>query len=226
MRSKSGHRVFIATLLLVVFYRQGISQTPFLERALTISFNQERLDVALKKIAQQVGFTFSYSPAILEGDKTITVSFVNKTVRQILDQLLNGTLQYKARGKYIILTKAPISRAKEPQFCSGYVIDEATGERLRDVTVYDPVTLSSTLTDSHGYFAIKIDKPSPDIKLVVNKKNYGDTLVVAPCKNGKRLNIPIKFNKEKFTTFADSVGKKIERFWTNRVLKHPYFSKF
>ena len=190
------------------------SNTPFLERSITIALNDERMDVALKKISEQAGFTFSYSPSILQGDRTVTYSFVNKTVREILDQLFSGTVQYKARGKYVILTKAMIGSApKEPQVYSGYVVDEATGERLKNVSIYDPVTLSSTVTDSYGYFEIEIPKPSSDLRLAINKQNYTDTLVVIPDSKGRLLNIPI--SGEKIGTLADSVGKKIKRFWLN-----------
>jgi hypothetical protein len=220
VKNKFSVRFAGVIILLLAVYRYATPQTPFLERTLTISFHQERMDAVLKKIAQQAGFTFSYNPAILEADKVISYNFVNKTVREILDQLFNGTLQYKARGSYIILVKAQLSRVKEPQVFSGYVVDEATGERLRDVTVYDPVTLSSTLTDSYGYFEIKIDKPASEIKLAINKRNYSDTLVVSPPKSGKLLNIQMKASKERFVTFADSVGKKIKRFWTTKVMAH------
>jgi hypothetical protein len=217
---KNNHRFFLAFVLVLMAYEYATPQTPFLERTMTISFQQERLDVVLRRISAQGGFTFSYSPSILEAGKIITADFTNKTVREILDQLFSGTLQYKARGKYIILTKAQLSRSKESQILTGYIVDEATGERLKDVTVYDPVTLSSTLTDSYGYFEIRVDKPRTDLKLAINKKNYSDTVVVTAPKNGRLLNIRMKESTEKISTFADSVGKKIKRFWTTKVMAH------
>jgi hypothetical protein len=198
--------------LLAVYELAAQTGTPFLERVLTVSLNNERLDASLKKISQQAGFTFSYSPSILEADRIVSYNFVNKTVREILDQLFNGTVQYKIRGKYIILTKQ-IARANDPEVYSGYVIDESTGRRLRDVTVYDPVSLSSAVTDQFGFFEIKIDKPPDNIRLAINKLNYSDT-VVMPSRSGRLLNIPMKVDKERFITFADSVHSKMKRFWT------------
>lgn len=187
--------------------------TPFLERIITVSVNQERIDEVLKKISQQGGFIFSYNPAVVDANKVVTYNFVNKTVREVLDQLFNGVIQYKVRGKYIILTRAETSSSKkEPQVYSGYVVDEATGERLKNVSIYDPVTLSSTVTDSYGYFEIEISKPPPNLRLAINKQNYTDTLVV-PATRGRLLNIPLSVNTEKMNTFADSVGSKLKRFW-------------
>ncbi|HEY0656165.1 MAG TPA: STN domain-containing protein [Chryseosolibacter sp.] len=208
--------IFILVLLCIWLNAAGQSGTPYLERVLTISFDNERLDAALKKISQQAGFTFSYSPSILEADRIVTYSFVNKTVREILDQLFSGTVQYKARGKYLILTKA-IARAKETQVYSGYIVDESTGQRLRDVTVYDPVSLQSAVTDQFGFFQIKIDKPPDDLRLAINKQNYSDTLIV-PSRSGRLLNIPMKVDKERFAKFADSVQSKMKRFWTKTKL--------
>jgi hypothetical protein len=186
---------------------------PFLERTITVTCNQERLEVALKKISQQGGFTFSYNSAIVDANKIVSYTFTNKTIREILDQLFNGTIQYKVRGKYVILTKAEISSVKTPQIYSGYVLDEATGERLKNVSVYDPVTLSSTITDSYGYFEIEIEKPSADLRLAINKQSYTDTLIVVPSKTGRLLNIPLHIDKHKFTSLADSVGQRFKRFW-------------
>src|SRR6476646_3641894 len=103
---------------------------PYLERIISISFKDERLDEVLKKIEKQGRFIFSYNADIIDKNKIVTNSFVNKTIREILDQLFNGSIQYKARGKYIILTKAQASSSdKDQKILSGYVVDEATGER-------------------------------------------------------------------------------------------------
>jgi len=170
------------------------------------------MDVVLKKISQQGDFTFSYNPAIIDASKIVSATFAGMTVREILDQLFQGAVQYKARGNYIILTKAHAS------LYSGYVLDEATGERLKNVSVYDPVSLSSAVTDAYGYFQIKIENPSADFILAVNKQNYADTIVAVPSGKSGLLKIPIRINKEKIATLADSVGEKIKRFWKTKVL--------
>lgn len=210
-------RVLLFGLLLASLWQEGFSQpgTPYLERVLTITLNNERLDASLKRVSQQAGFTFSYSPAIIEADRIVNYEFVNKTVREILDQLFSGTVQYKIRGKYVILTKA-IARSGDAEVYSGYIVDEATGQRLRDVTVYDPVSLSSAVTDQFGFFQIKIEKPPENLRLAINKQNYSDTLVM-PSRGGRLLNIPMKVDKERFATFADSVQSKMKRFWTKAL---------
>lgn len=191
-------------------------KSSFLERSVSITFTNEHLDAALKKLSGQAGFTFSYKSSIVDREKIISYSFVNKTVRQVLDELLQGKMEYKERGRYIILTRkpAPKTSLKSAAKVSGYVIDESTGERLGNVSVYDPVSLSSAITDAEGYFEIEIKKPtSDDIRLAINKRNYADTLVVVPSRDGKLVNIPMRINRDKLNSVVDSVGNKLKRVW-------------
>ena len=204
-------------LLLIAGSLSVHCQTPLLERKISLKIENERLDVSLKLISQAGNFIFSYNPAILDPAKIVNYHFTDKTIREILDVIFRGTVQYKARGKYVILTAGDRAKNKEPAIVTGYVVDESTGERLKDVSIYDPVTLTSTVTDSYGYFEIKIDRPSPDLILSINRRNYTDTLVMVPSKD-RLLNIPIKIDKEKIATLADSVGQKFKRFWKKQVL--------
>jgi hypothetical protein len=191
-----------------------LAETPFLERTVTVVIKEERTDEALKKIALQGGFTFSYNPMIINTAKIVSFSFTNKTVREILNQLFANSIEYKERGRYVILTRSQPNKKQ----IGGYVTDEETGQRLKNVTIYDPVTLSSAVTDSYGYFELELDDPLANITLVVNKQNYADTLLVVPSDEIRLLKIPIKESKEKIKTFADSVGQKFKRFWRKKVL--------
>jgi hypothetical protein len=190
------------------------TDTPMLERTITISLRQERIDVALKKIAEQGGFIFSYNPSIIDGSQIVNKNFAGKTIREVLNELFDGSISYKERKKYIILTKAT---AKDARLVKGYIIDEKTGEHLKNVSVYDPVTLKSVVTDSYGYFQIKVDKPTTDLILSVNKENYSDTVVAVSSWRGL-LKIPIKNSKEKILTMTDSVRMKFKRFWKTKFI--------
>jgi hypothetical protein len=213
-------KILILLFSCVPLILRGQQQVPFLERTITITLDNERIDLALKKIGEQAGFTFSYNPSILESNKTVSYAFKQKTIREILDQLFSGTIDYKIRANHVILTKAKETSKEDEKILTGYVVDEATGERLKNVSIYDPVTLTSTVTDSYGYFEMKVDKPSSSMKLIVNKQNYSDTIVAVSSGKGRLLNIPIKIDKQKWITAADSVQEKFKRFW-NKTFIHP-----
>ncbi|HTF17649.1 MAG TPA: STN and carboxypeptidase regulatory-like domain-containing protein [Chryseolinea sp.] len=212
-----GIRPMFAMLSLLALAHFARSETPLLERTVTISLNEERLDIALTRISQQAGFTFSYNPSVVDISRIVTFNFAGNTVREVLELLFEGAIQYKVRGNYVILTKA----AKPPgeQVYSGYVVDEATGKRLQNVSVYDPLTMSSAVTDEYGFFKIKIEKPTAEeVRLAVARREYGDTVVaVSPSRNGL-LKIPMNFNEERISTLADSVAEKLRRFWHTKVL--------
>lgn len=197
-------------LFLLALSNMGWSQStsvPPLERAITISFENESIDVALKKIGLQAGVTFSYSPSVVKVDRPITANFINKTVRQVLDEIFKRSLDYKSRGNYIILTNS--GRTQNEQKVSGYVIDEATGNKLKNVSIYDPVSLASAITDDYGYFQIDVPD-AKEVKLAVRKQSYTDTLVVVPSSDGL---VDIRLASKKIGIFADSVGHKMKRFW-------------
>ncbi|HEY3403067.1 MAG TPA: STN and carboxypeptidase regulatory-like domain-containing protein [Ohtaekwangia sp.] len=189
------------------------SPTPLLEKVITISFDQEPLPAVLKKIAELGRFTFSYNSGIINTNRKITGEFRNMTVRQILDQFFEGSLEYKERKKHIILTKA--QKAKDTQKVSGYIIDESTGQRLRNVSVYDPVSMSAVITDEYGYFQMSVPKPptQEELKLVINRQNYADTTISVSPDKRSLINIKIKNTTNKIGIAADSVGKKVKRFF-------------
>jgi len=210
---------YIALLALALpVAAQPKGKTPLLERVITITFERESLESALKKIGREGGFSFSYNSSLIESNRQVTFAFYNKTVREVLDQLFKGTIQYKERSRYIILTRAEQRGSNQPRVLTGYVVDESTGQRLKNVSIYDPVTLSSAVTDAYGYFQIKIDNPSADeIKLAINRVNYTDT-IVSVVDNQGLLNIPIRINTDKVAAFAEQVGRNLKRFWTHTVL--------
>lgn len=188
------------------------AKTPLLERVVTIQCQNEPVADVLKRLGQQAGCTFSYSSSIIDVKRRVTQQFEKKTVRQVLDQIFLGGVQYRERRKYIIIT-ALQAKLTDTRQVSGYIIDEATGEALPHVSVYDPITLQSAVTNAYGYFQLEIPKPSNEgVRLAVNKANYTDTLVAVPDHRGL-LNISLRINKERINVLTDSVGNKLKRFW-------------
>jgi hypothetical protein len=209
----------IAVVVMIVCSSHVAAQrkVPLLERTISVSFQNANVDDALRQIGEAGNFTFSYKSSLLAGIAPVTKEFVNKTVREVLDELFQGNVQYKERARYIILVKATKTASSDASTVSGYVIDEATGKRLQNVSVYDPVSLSSAVTDSYGYFKIDIKNPTgEELKLAVKKREYTDTLVVVPKGWRRLVNVPIRFDaikKEHLGILADSVSRKLKRFW-------------
>jgi len=155
--------------------------TPPLERIVTISFSNEKIEVVLARLSRQGKFTFSYNPAILDLSRSYSGSYNNKSVREILTQIFGGTVQFKEKGNYIILTRAPTPVQKtsieKALIISGYVVNSETGEKIPEVSIYDKKTLSAVISNEFGFFKLKIDKPSSVNTIAFNKRTFTDTLI-------------------------------------------------
>jgi hypothetical protein len=152
-------------------------ELPILEKKISITSENESLENLLKRLSQKVGCVFSYSSSVIDVKRTYSGTFNDQPLRLILEELFAGGVEAKQKGVYVILSPRQIS--KKELVVSGYVVDENTGKAIRDATVYDPITLKSSITDEFGYFQLAIKNPNLDsVRLVVNKKDYGDTLLV------------------------------------------------
>ncbi len=185
----------IFTLLSIVVALSAFSQrVPILERKITISLTDEKLSNALTRIAQEGKFSFSYNTSIITEDQLVTVNVTNKSIREVMNQLFKGTMDYKEKSSHLILTKIPIKKAEAITtvvIISGYVEDAETKEKLADASVYDKKSITSAVTDQYGYFKMKLDKKDQQASIAISKKDYKDTLVTITAPSNQYLNISI-----------------------------------
>ncbi|MGZ8523527.1 MAG: STN and carboxypeptidase regulatory-like domain-containing protein [Chitinophagaceae bacterium] len=179
----------------VVSFAQNI-----LDRRVSFNASRQRLDDVLSIVSNKAGFSFSYNSNIVKRDSLVSLSVSNKTVRQVLNQLFNGSYEYKESGNYIILRRTSLqvttvtktAPAKEKLYTiSGYVVNSETGERLSDVSIYETQHLTSTLTDANGNFSIKLKDKYKTGSLSVSKDAFEDTTVLIPQKFDLQLVIAI-----------------------------------
>jgi hypothetical protein len=156
----------------------AVAQTPILERTISLSLEAEPLAHALEKIGTQAGFSFSYSPAVITAPARVTVQARNKTVRDVLNQIFQGTVHYKARTNHLILTRAsvPVPKATTAIVIQGYVVQRGTDQKIEQASVYDKTSLSAATTDVYGFFRLKVDKEADTLRLFVSKEGYADTV--------------------------------------------------
>ncbi|MFY7911532.1 MAG: STN and carboxypeptidase regulatory-like domain-containing protein [Emticicia sp.] len=179
------------TFFLLLSITQVFAQNrPPLERIISIKISNERLDNALKSIANAGNFSFSYNPDEFSVEKRVSVSAQNQAVREILSDIFGNTATFKNRNNYIILKKA----SEEPQkdfFVMGYVSDGETGLKIEKASIYEPVTLASAISNQYGYYRLKIPKELNNVNLLVRKQNYQDERILIRSKQDKTLNIKL-----------------------------------
>jgi hypothetical protein len=164
-------------LLIGILSPLKAQELPILEKKVSIAAENESLENFLKRLSQAVGCVFSYSSSVIDVKRIYSGTFAEQPLRLILEEVFAGEVEAKQKGIYVILS--PRQASKKELVVSGYVVDENTGKAIRDATVYDPITLKSSVTDEFGFFQLAIKNSNLDsVRLVVNKKNYGDTLLV------------------------------------------------
>ena len=169
------------------------------------SAQNERIDNLLKRLSQEAGCVFSYSSSAIDVSRTFTGNFADRPLREVLEVVFDGKVQLKSKGVYVILTPKPAS--SKDVTVSGYVVDES-GKGIRDATVYDPITLKSSTTDEFGYFQFQVKNPAEEnFELVVNKKDFTDTLVLDNSGNS--------FQKIllKSEDLGKSIAEPMKNFW-------------
>lgn len=174
---------------------------PALEREVTLSLFNEKIQNALNKIQDQAGLVFSYQPSLINDVAPVTIQINRRTVREALAMMLPKTIIYKAKDNYIILKEKPIEKNPKKTELSGYVYDKTTEQKVANVTIYDKNTLQSATTDQYGYYSITVPTTGTP-NLSVNKENYKDTIIShEQIKDNAIVNInidPLPPSKRKF----------------------------
>lgn len=201
----------VLMLMLMTFSYMSAQQSsvPCLERNISLNADNKNIVDVLHLIEKEIGCNFSFNSALIPEGKKVTVHQTNKTVRQALDKVFTGTLQYKERGGYIILTKA-----EQNKVISGYVENER-GEKIANASVYDINTLSSATTNEYGYYEMKIKRDDLPLQLSVSKNNFNDTIIPLQPSTATLQNIVIHETKDStFHKLVKTVGDSLRSKWS------------
>ncbi|WP_207425108.1 TonB-dependent receptor [Pedobacter sp. SYSU D00535] len=133
-----------------------------LKTSVTIDVKSEKFSKVLTSLEQQSKISFIYSSAIINSDRRVSISVVNKSLETVLKELLPPlNLSYQASGDVVLITRrskdkseiasAPLSIVR----VTGRVTDEK-GEALPGVSVRVVGTNSGTVTDINGVYSISV----------------------------------------------------------------------
>jgi TonB-linked SusC/RagA family outer membrane protein len=140
------------------------------ETKLSVNLRNATLVDILDEIENQSEYKFLYNNDLLENKRHETVNIKNKTIEQVLNDLLEGT-----GSKYSILANNLIvispGRAVEPQNTIRGKITSESGEPLVGATVVVKGTTIGTVTDLDGNYVLS-NIPSGDVTLVVSYIGY------------------------------------------------------
>ncbi|RZJ83217.1 MAG: hypothetical protein EOO20_23195, partial [Chryseobacterium sp.] len=156
-----------------------------MEKRISIDLKAKRIASVLEDISRKAGFYFSYNGKIIPQDSIVTLVTTNQSVSKTLERLFGEKYAFEERNNYIIITpmlmrmsfiNTDIITDDNIYSISGIVINEKTGERLPNTSVYEKEQLVSTLTDEHGYFKLNLRTNTIDqVRLTASKFSYRDT---------------------------------------------------
>ncbi len=161
------------------------SQSNILERQISLQVSSLPIKEVLEKMSQEANYFYSYNSNSFDDRRKISLSVQNQTVRAVLKSILGTQFQFKQFGNNLAILKL---KPKE-QIIGGYISDEKTGKPLSNVTIYDKKTLTSTTTDSFGYYEIRTRQPIQ--ALSVAREDYADAKFELKSINDKELDIAL-----------------------------------
>ncbi len=165
-------------------------QSALLSQKIELNVVNQPLDIVLKSIEARADVRFSYNPKVINANKLITYKTNGSSLENILIELLGKEFEGKVRGNHIILQKSKTPEKKD-FYITGYIRDGETGEEITNVSVYEPLTLASTLSNLNGYYKIKLPKDQPDLGLRFSKENYDVAIVEIYGRTDQRQNVTL-----------------------------------
>jgi hypothetical protein len=205
-------RKFLLSVLILAFPVIGFAQG-LLSKSISIQVTRKPVSEALKEIGKKGGFYFSYNSNIIHKDSLVSFTAINKPVKQILDELFEGTYEYTEKKNYIIL-----QQAEGNWFVSGYIMDAITQDRVSYASVYEKNQLVSTLTNEQGYFRLKLKNKVP-ANITVSKAWFADTsFTIKPENNNKELALKIIPENFLLDSIVVTQYSALEKTWLSKLL--------
>lgn len=185
--SKKSALLLLLLSIALSLRAQHTSEIPNLYKRVSLDIVRQPVGDVLDQISKKADFYFSYSGNAFNKDSLVSINVKGQTVRDVLDKIFLGTVDYRESNKYIILRSTLLHFAIEPDMIktdskhyliTGKVVDVYTGKNVSDASVYEKRLLESTLTNKDGYFRMRIRGDYQSVVLTVSKEAYRDTNIM------------------------------------------------
>ncbi|MCC7029873.1 MAG: carboxypeptidase-like regulatory domain-containing protein [Chitinophagaceae bacterium] len=193
-------RQSIIIQLFIILLCSNVNAQSLLSATVSIKAKRQPLHEVLTIIGNEATVNFSYNTKAIKRDTLLSVSAVNKPLREVLRMIFDAGYEFKESGNYIIIRRKPVSTTtivSKPQInsdfylISGYVVDDETGEKIPDATIYEKQHLISSMTDERGFFTLKLKSKYPVASVSVSKTDYSDTAVQIRARYDQQVTIAL-----------------------------------
>jgi len=194
----SFYQLLLAYIFSTIASATVVDAQEILNQKVTIEVNNQDMKSVLTRLNKLTQIRFTYSSAVINTQKKVTIKAVEKPLSDVLEELLRPmNLGYKLEGRQVILVKGanmPSSFSNEAAGTSaaernitGKVSDEK-GEPLPGVSVVLKGSKTGTATNAEGTYQLSV----PDDNAVLIFSYVGYTPEEIPVGNRSTVDIALK----------------------------------
>jgi len=199
MAVNKGIRIFIGLLIVLVFSgTHTFSQD--LNRRIRLNLKDCPLSEGLRIISDSGKVNFSYNPQSIPVHKNISINAENKSIREILDEVLlpNGMAYVMIENQVVIKPVShsshdfPLKKSREMMAFAihGTIRDKATGEVLIGANIFARTKGTGATTNGYGFYSLTL--PEGDYTLAISFLGYQTVEVQLSLSQNSRLSIDLE----------------------------------
>lgn len=174
-------------IFLFLFLAFNVMAQGPLEREMSIHADRRPVRDVLQLVENKAGCFFSYESTLLNADSIVSVHANRTNLKELFNLLFQKRFDLIENGNNVVITlrlpgltilNPDITGSGQSWSFSGFVVDDRTGDRIINASVYEKRLLQAALTDDHGYFKMRF-RTADDylIRLTLSKLHYRDTTI-------------------------------------------------
>ncbi len=194
----------IFTGFLLFSGNSAVGQESLLEKSITIPRQHTTLYNALNLISEKTGCLFIYDSQIVENDKRVKLVADNQPLKLILDNIIaNPDITYKVIGQHILIYSVRKEKlnASKPKpvadvhdtiqniIVKGHIYDNENKTAIPFATIGILEENIGTITNTDGYFALKLPVSYSGSFLVVSHMGYMSQQIPIKLINEQQVDI-------------------------------------
>ncbi len=164
------------------------AQVPLLEKPISIPKQNISLYKALDLISRSADCFFIYDSQVVESDKRLKLSASNEPLKEVLEKILNNPeLSFKVIGQHILIYKSgqkdKVPAVNQPLITvetdsvyniliRGHIFDNENKSAIPYATIGIPEQNIGTVTNTEGYFTLKVPSTFTGTSLSVSHMGY------------------------------------------------------
>jgi TonB-linked SusC/RagA family outer membrane protein len=152
-------RLLIMKLTLVLCLFAGLlssmAETNAQSTRLSLKIQQGTVKDVIEEVERQTDYSFMYDNQVFDVNRSISVELENSSIREILDQLIEGqNLKYELVNRFIVVSQTKQEREQQSRVVIKGKVTSDSGEALPGVTIVVKGTSNGTITDGDGNFSL------------------------------------------------------------------------